>query len=138
MGDERFFALLADVMKRYDHRKIGTEEFRAVAASHLPPKSPDATLENFFEQWVYNTGIPSLKMSWSVKGKAPALRVVGTVEQADVDPDYSILVPVEVQARGRTITQWVQTGSSPAAFTVPVSAAPSKVLLDPRRSVLRR
>jgi hypothetical protein len=55
-----------------------------------------------------------------------------------VDQDYSILAPVEIQARGRTITQWVQTSSAPVTFTVPVPAAPSKVQLDPRRSVLRR
>jgi hypothetical protein len=138
MGDAPFFAFLGDLMKRYDHQKLSTEEFRAAAAAHLPPKSPDPALENFFEQWVYNTGIPSLKMTWSLKGKAPALRVVGTIAQADVDADYSILVPVEIQTRGRTITQWVQTGSDPATFTVPVAQAPAKVTLDPRRSILRR
>jgi hypothetical protein len=138
MGDERFFAFLGDLMKRYDHKKLSTEEFRAAAAAHLPPKSPDPTLENFFEQWVYNTGIPTLKMTWSLKGKAPALRVVGTISQSDVDEDYSILVPVEIQAHGRTITQWVQTGSDPATFTVPVGTGTAKVTLDPRRSILRR
>lgn len=138
MGDQPFFALLGEIMKRYDHGKMTTEEFRALAAARLPPKSEDASLENFFEQWVYNTGIPSLKLTWSVKGKAPAARVTGTVEQADVDPEFSVLVPVEIQTRGRTITKWVQTGSTPATFTVNVGQAPSKVALDPRRSILRR
>jgi hypothetical protein len=138
MGDERFFALLGDIMKTYDHQKVTTEQFRLMAAAHLPPKSEDPTLESFFEQWVYGTGIPSLKVTWSVKGKAPALRVVGTVEQSDVDADYSVLVPVEIQAHGRTITHWVRTGSAPATFSVPVAAAPAKVVLDPRRSILRR
>jgi hypothetical protein len=138
MGDERFFAFLGDIMKRYDHATVTTDQFRALAASHLPPKSPDPTLEDFFEQWVYNTGIPSLKMTWSVKGKAPSARVVGTIEQADVDSDYTALVPIEVTVRGRTITQWVQTGSGSTTFTVATGQAPSKVALDPHRSVLRR
>jgi len=139
MGDERFFSLLAGVSKRYDHQKISTDEFRARAAELLPAKSEDPKLEAFFEQWVYGTGIPSLKMTYTVKGKSPALRVVGTIEQADVDEDFSMAVPVEIQlARGKTMTQWVRTGSSPATFTVPVSQTPTKVTLDPHRSVLRR
>ena len=32
----------------------------------------------------------------------------------------------------------LQSGSAPVSFTVPVSQAPSKVLLDPKRAILRR
>ena len=125
--------------RRYDHKKVSTEEFRAHAAKFLPPKSEDPTLEGFFEQWVYWTGVPAFKLTYSVKGKAPALRVVGTLEQSEVEEDFTALVPVEIQiARGRTITHWVQSGSAPVSFTVPVSQAPSKVLLDPKRAILRR
>jgi aminopeptidase N len=139
MGDERFFSLLAQLAKRYDHKKVSTEEFRALAAELLPPKSADPKLEGFFEQWVYSTGVPALKLTYSVKGKAPALRVVGTLEQSEVDEDFTVLVPVEIQiARGRTITHWVQSGGAPVSFTVPVSQPPSKVLLDPKRAILRR
>jgi hypothetical protein len=139
MGDERFFSLLAQLAKRYDHKKVSTEEFRALAAELLPPKSADPKLEGFFEQWVYSTGVPALKLTYSVKGKAPALRVVGSLEQSEVDEDFTVLVPVEIQiARGRTITHWVQSGGAPVSFTVPVSQPPSKVLLDPKRAILRR
>lgn len=139
MGDERFFSFLSNVAKRYDHKKVSTEEFRALAAQYLPPKSEDPKLETFFEQWVYGTGIPALKLTYSVKGKAPNLRVAGTIEQSHVDDDFSTVAPVEIQvARGRTITQWVRTGSSPAPFSVAVSQSPSRVVLDPKRSILRR
>jgi hypothetical protein len=88
---------------------------------------------------VYATGIPGLKLSWSLKGKAPALRLVGTIAQSEVDEDFTALVPVEIQAaRGRTITQWVRTGNSPTTFTVPLATPPLKVALDPHRAVLRR
>src|SRR5579883_3413614 len=139
MGDERFLAMLGDIMKRYDHKTISTETFRELAASYLPPKSEDPKLEGFFDQWVYGTGIPGLKLAYTVKGKAPALKLVGTVTQSDVDDDFATMVPVEIQlARRRTITQWVKAGSSPATFTVAISQPPAKVTLDPKRSVLRR
>jgi len=139
MGDERFLSLLGDLLKRYDHKSLTTEQFREMAASYLPPKSDDAKLEGFFDQWVYGTGIPSLKLEYQVKGKAPALKLVGTVTQSEVDDDFATLVPVEIQlARGRTITQWVRAGSDPTTFTVALTAPPAKVALDPKRSVLRR
>jgi len=139
MGDDRFLALLQDLTKQYDHREITTDEFRQAAAAHLPPHTDDPKLETFFEQWVNGTGIPSLKLSYSVKGKAPQLRLVGTLTQSDVEQDFSTLVPVEIEtARGQTITQWIRTGGDATMFTVPLAQAPLKVALDPHYSVLRR
>jgi hypothetical protein len=139
MGDERFLAMLLDLIKRYDHREITTDEFRQAAAASLPPRSDDPKLETFFEQWVNGTGIPGLKLSYSVKGKAPQLRLVGTLTQSEVESDFSTLAPVEIEvARGQSITQWVRTGAEAVTFTVPLKQAPLKVTLDPHYAVLRR
>lgn len=138
MGDDRFLAMLLEMAKRYDHREITTDEFRLLAAGYLPPRSDDPKLEMFFEQWVNGTGIPSLKLSYVVKGKAPQMRLVGTLTQSDVDPGFTTLVPVEIEAaRGQTVTQWVRTGGD-ATFSVPLKQAPLKVTLDPHYAVLRR
>jgi hypothetical protein len=80
-----------------------------------------------------------LKLSYAVKGKAPELRLVGTVTQSEVDGGFSTLAPVEIQiARGQSITQWVRTGSDPVTFTVRLKQPPVKVILDPHYAVLRR
>jgi aminopeptidase N len=139
MGDERFLAMLGEAVKRYDRRDISTGDFRELAAEFMPPRSDDANLETFFEQWVYATGIPNLKLAWSLKGQAPALRLVGTVTQSEVDENFSVLAPVEIQVgRGQTITQWVRTGADGVTFTVPLKQPPVKVTLDPHHAVLRR
>jgi hypothetical protein len=139
MGDQRFLAMLAELDKRYDHKEITTDAFREVAAHSLPPKSDDPKLETFFQQWVYGTGIPALKLSWSLKGKAPTLRLVGTLSQSEVDEDFSTLVPVEIQvARGRVVTQWVRSANTPVTFSMALKEAPLKVTLDPHYAVLRR
>ena len=139
MGDQRFLAMLADLRKEYEQKPLSTDEFRITAARFLPPQSPDPDLENFFDQWVYGTGIPSLKLSYSVKGKAPALRLTGTVTQSDVDDDFSVPVPIEIQlGHGKTLTRWVRTANGAVTFTAALSQAPVKVLLDPGFSVLRR
>ncbi len=139
LGDAQFMAMLATVAKRFDHKELTTEEFREAAAAFLPAKSDDPKLQTFFDQWVYNTGIPSVKLSYSVKGKAPSVRLVATVTQADVEADFAAYVPVEIQiSRTRTVTHWVRTDSDPVTFTVPLAQAPLKVTLDPHHSVLRR
>jgi hypothetical protein len=139
MGDERFFSMLRELMTRYGGKEISTEDFRQLAAQFLPPKSDDSKLEAFFEQWVYGTGIPNLKLAWSIKGKAPSLRLAGTLTQSDASEDSSVIVPVEIQvARGRTITQWVRSSTDPVTFTVALAQPPLKVTLDPHYAVLRR
>jgi aminopeptidase N len=139
MGDQKFLALLAEISKRYDRRDITSEEFRLLAAEYLPPKSDDPKLESFFEQWVYGTGIPAIKLVWNVKGAAPNVRLTGTVTQSGVGEDFTAAVPVEIAiAKGRTMTQWVRSGEVPVTFTVALKAAPLKVTLDPHYGLLRK
>jgi aminopeptidase N len=139
MGDERFFSMLAEVMKRYGHSEITTEQFRALAAEFLPPRSDDPRLETFFDQWVYRTGIPTLKLAYSLKGKAGAWKLAGTLTQSDVPDDFETLAPIEIQLpRGQTITRWVRGSNEPTTFQVTLAQAPVKVILDPHNAVLRR
>jgi len=139
LGDDKFWAMLAELRKRYQWKSITTDGFRQLAAEFLPAKSSDPKLETFFDQWVYGTGIPQLKMTWGLKGKAPALRVVGTVKQSEIGDDFSVPVPVEIQfAKGKSVVQVVRTADEPVTFNVAVRQPPSKVVLDPGQSVLKR
>jgi len=139
MGDDRFLAMLADLRKEYQRKPLSTEDFRLLAARFLPAQSADPHLENFFDQWVYGTGIPSLKLSYSVKGKGAAVRLNGIVTQSDVPSDFSVLAPVEIElGHGKTLTHWVRTTDGPVTFSMPLPRAPVKVQLDPNYSVLRK
>ena len=110
MGDERFLSMLAELTKRYDSKPIATEDFRALAAEFLPPKSDDPKLETFFDQWVYGTGIPSLKLTYSVKGAAPNLKLTAPSH----NPTWT-----------RTSARWSRSKSSlPAAAPSPAGWPP--------------
>ncbi|SRR5579883_46706 len=139
MGDQKFSAMLSEIIRRFSKRQLSTEDFRALAAQFLPPKTDDSNLEGFFDQWVYGTGIPALKLTYTLKGKAPALRLVGKLTQSEVPDDFSVLTPVEIQAeRGQTIARWVRSSNEPVTFTVNLRQPPLKVALDPHDAVLRR
>ena len=137
LGGEAFLAMLGECVKRYAGASLSTAQFRALAAEFLPRDSFDPKLENFFESWVYGTGIPSLKLTWASQGRAPAITINGTLTQTGAPEDFEIFVPLQVQfARGAMETHWVKTSGDPVAFTFKVKSPAAKVLLDPQASVL--
>lgn len=143
MGDAQFTKMLAELRRRYEWKTIDTEQFRGLCAEFLPKGSPDKvapdpTLENFFDEWVYGTGIPALKLSYAVKGKPGAWRLTGVVTQSAVPDDFSVLVPIEIETGHGKVTRQIATASDPVSFSVPVSAPNAKAVLDPGQSVLRR
>jgi hypothetical protein len=129
-GDERFLAMLGELRRRYEWKTISTEQFQQLAAEFLPPHSPDPKLETFFEQWVYGTGIPTLTLNYSVHGKAPAVKLTGTVTQSDVDSEFSVAVPLDIESGSARQVKWVRTSGSPETFTASLNQAPVKVALD--------
>jgi hypothetical protein len=137
MGDEVFLKMLGELVRRNRFQSVSTDDFRQLAAEFLPRGADDPQLENFFEQWVYGTGVPTLKMDYKLQGKAPKMLIRGTIAQSGVDEDFTALVPVEVQLpRKKNIVKWVRTSSEGAAFTVEIPVAALRVSLDPSRAVL--
>jgi hypothetical protein len=137
LGDERFLKMLAELRRRYEFRSISTDDFRLLAREFLPPHTPPAALDGFFDNWVYATGIPALKLQYSVKGVAPAVKLSGTVAQSGVDDDFSIDVPVEVQfVKGAPQTIWVRTANDGASFSATLKQAPLRVILPAGTGVL--
>ena len=135
LGDPAFLKMLAELRRRYEWKPLDTEGFRALCAEFMPKGAPDAKLENFFDQWVYGTGVPTLKLTSNVK----AGKLTATVTQTDVSDDVSFPVPVEVLiARGKSVVKTVWTSAEPVQVTVPVISPTAKAVLDPGWSVLRR
>lgn len=146
LGDDLFWALLSETAKRYQRQSLTTTQFRDLAAEFVSRQSPkgsyrelDPKLDLFFDTWTQGTGIPGLKLTWSVKGAAPKVTLTGTVTQTDAPEDFSDAVPVEIQlGRAKSVTKWVRTSSEPVSFTMVLPSAPVKVLLDPQNATLKR
>lgn len=128
LGDDRFRAFLAELCRRYRLQTLTTDQFRLLAAQYLPPNSRDASLETFFDAWVYGTGIPVLRLKYAIHGT----RVTGTVEQSGVADDFSTLAPVEIRTGSqKPILEWVETGSDPTQFSRLLTEKPLGVALPP-------
>ena len=139
LGDAAFLKMLNALAQRNRYGRVTTDGFRVLAAEFLPAGSDDPKFESFFEQWVYGTGIPHLKLAHSVKGKPPKIQLQGSITQSSVSEDFSVPVPVEIQLPGkRMTTKWVRSASEPVTFAANLSQAPVKVLIDPYAVLMRR
>jgi hypothetical protein len=137
LGDDRFWALLRELRRRYEFRPVTTDGFAALVKEFLPPRVSKETIDSFFENWAYATGVPDLKVTSSIKGKAPSVRVTGTVEQKGVAPDFSVDVPVEIHFdKGAPQIVWVRTSDEPVPFAVTLKQVPVRVSIPAGTGVL--
>jgi aminopeptidase N len=140
IGDDRFIKMLAELRRRYDSRVVTTEQFLVLVKEFAAPRAAGLKAFNadaFFDNWVYSTGIPTLKLEYTAKGVAPSVKVSGTIDQTDVDDDFSMEAPVEIQfAKGPPQTIWVQTSNDGASFSATLKEMPVKVSIPAGRGVL--
>jgi aminopeptidase N len=137
LGDENFLKMLAELRRRSDRQSFSTADLRALVKEFLPQRVPAATVDGFFDNWVYSTGIPALKLTYSVKGLAPAVKISGKIEQSGVDDAFSIDAPIEVQfAKGPAQTIWIETSNAGATFSATLKQPPARVSIPIGTGVL--
>lgn len=135
LGDTAFVKMLAEARRRYEFKTMTTEDFRELCAEFLPKGSADPKLADFFDQWVYGTGMPTIKLTYSVSGR----RLSGTIMQSDVPDNFTVTIPVEIRVgNGKPVVKQVRTSSGSVKFTAEVAGPGAKATLDPGMSVLRR
>ena len=137
VGDEQFLRLLRDIATSYKLKRISTEDFRHEAARFVPPGSSDPELEDFFDQWVYSTGIPTLKLTYRVRKKRPGVILSGEIRQENVPAYFRVPVPLAIQTRnGQTLLHTVETTGEVTPFEVVLDSKPAPVTLDPDQTLL--
>jgi hypothetical protein len=89
LGDETFFAGLRSFYQEFKYRKAGSDDLRRSmeAASGVP-------LESFFEQWIYGSAIPRLRVSSRIQQEDG--RRAGTVTVRFEQTGRPFNVPVTV------------------------------------------
>ena len=136
-GDPDFFAFLRRLLESFEYKDLTTEQFRRLAADSLPEGYPDPGLENFFDQWVYDTGIPKLSVDYRIKGKGPRYTLQGRLVQTGVPESFSVTVPVEIHTTpGRSLTKYIRTEGEITEFRVVLQNRPSRVVADPGKTLL--
>jgi Peptidase family M1 domain len=107
-GDEAFFRGLRRFYRESRFRKVGTDDFRLAME-----RETGLSLERFFQQWIYGSAIPRVKVGYRVEGSDIVVRVEQVGEVFDVPVTVSIqysdrkavdvLVPVTEQVVERRV-----------------------------------
>lgn len=137
MGDESFFAFLRSLCDKFRLRSLTTEEFQSEAALFVPEAGTSAELDNFFEQWVYGTGIPSIRLDYDVKKAGGGFQVNGRLAQTDVSESFSVTLALRVRTPGGGETQqFVTTSGGVTEFQFSLAQKPTGISVDPANLML--
>lgn len=107
LGDSGFHKLQLAMLSEYAAKPISNEDFRLLASRFAPAGQHDRSLQDFFDAWVYGTGIPTLRLSGS--GSNASLVMSG------VDNEFTVDVPLACRSQsGNSETDWVhaETGDN--------------------------
>ncbi|MGH9778180.1 MAG: hypothetical protein ACRD5I_07190, partial [Candidatus Acidiferrales bacterium] len=138
-SDAAFLGVLRGVAEKTGEPLISDEFVRRLEAALPAGADVEGTgkLDWFFEQWVYNTGIPHYKLRWEARADGTAWRVEGSIEQSEVSEVFTMPLPVWAR-RGR---EWKKLGTavvtgSRVEFRFPAEWKPDEVRLDVQGAVL--
>ena len=170
-SDAAFFQFLRALKEEFAGKPVTTAAFRQLAEKYVVPArnaeggNKGRTLEWFFEQWVYGTGIPELKVearmetkpdqraarpagsvksgsSQAKRAASPgAAKITGTATLQGVDDSWVVPAAIYVQtARGEVFAgvalAVVPGGADDPHFSLPLPAGAQKVMVDPGQAVL--
>jgi aminopeptidase N len=135
LGDETFWKGIRAYYERFRNRNAQTSDLQAVMESASGKK-----LGQFFQQWLYQPGYPELV--WGSRYDDAKKELEIDVRQAQRTGSLFV-IPLTFSMRGsngREVSRTARltmTGQT-QTFTVPLTAKPASVVIDPDNTVLMR
>ena len=134
MNEDRFTNLMRDFFNKYNGFKASTEDFRKICDTHF-----NMDMSWFFNQWVYNTNVPTYKFSYkSIKKPKNKYLVKCKVKQENVPPDFIMYVPILIKFSGDRFARLrVKITGAECEFNLPLlPVEPEEVIFNDLNSVL--
>jgi aminopeptidase N len=128
LGDSVFWRSLRNYYSTYAGLTADTDDLRKVFE-----KESKTSLSQFFRQWLYEPGIPELKIEWNYNATTKKVNV--TVKQLR----GSFSFPLEIGIRsggGRISYLTIQVTSATTNSSIAVKDKPLQFLVDPNQSLL--
>ena len=135
-SDARFFRMLRDFISHYQGQSVSTEDFVHHAEKYMTAEidlEQNRQLDWFFNEWVYDTGIPAYTLKTESRVLASGrCAVQGDITQSGVPEDFEMPVRViAVYGRDRRATLGqVVVGSGGAHFKFTAPTKPQRVMID--------
>ena len=138
--DARFVALLRTLASKYAYRALSSADLqREIEAVMTPSMDLEGgrSMEWFFEDWVRGTGVPHYHVEFSVHHSEKGFLVSGKLFQSGVPRSFIASVPLYASAGVHPTELGVVIAAGPeTGFRFTTTAAPAKISIDPRMTLL--
>lgn len=129
IGDEAFFAGIADYYAAYRDRNASTGDFEAVMSRHA-----GQPLDWFFKQWIYGRSYPILSARWSWSADDRKLRIRVSQNQQWEALRFPLDLEIRTAAGGRR--ESIDVAERVVEVTLSADEKPLSVTLDPDQWLL--
>ncbi len=136
LGDDTFFAGIAEYVDRHKGGTVETADFRRAMED-----VSGVSLDQFFEQWAHRPGVPELDItaSYDLEAQALRLRVEQTQRIDEFVPAFVFDLPVHItRADGGVQEVVVHVNARTHEQSVPLRDEPRMVVVDPELHVMAR
>jgi len=133
LGDDDFFATLAQYRADHAYSSATTEEFRDIAEL-ISGRDLDA----FFQQWIYGEGFPIYSFEWSASPAAADWVLDLQIDQLQSGQLFSMPVDIVVTTASGTETFVVDSDQPSEQYQLTTTEPPVSVSLDPNNWILRQ
>jgi aminopeptidase N len=125
LGDEAFWKGISTYYRRFQNGNALTEDFQNV----MEEASGD-TLGEFFRQWVYTPGQPTIKGSWSFAGGILTVEI-NQAQTADIVYQTALDIGIISDRNVAPRVETVQLYRRQQMFSIKLEKEPVEVVLDP-------
>ena len=130
LGDSVFWRSIREYYAQYAGKTATSEDLQKVFE-----KVSGKDLKTFFRQWLYIPGQPDLDINWKYDQTKKVLSVTVNQKQSAL-----FEFPLELQILGGaedgTITKSIQVKEKQTVFSIPLSAKPQRIQVDPQIKML--
>ncbi|MBS9462043.1 M1 family metallopeptidase [Flagellimonas sp. 389] len=127
LGDEVFWKGIRIYYKTYRNSNVMTSDFRKIME-----EASGVKLNEFFQQWIFTEGYPSIKWDWSYKNR----KVVIRLEQTQNHHVFDFPLEIEILEKGKSFISTVQVNDKKSSFEMDVDSRPTTITLDPNLKLL--
>lgn len=131
LGDEMFFASLAEYGKTYRQQTVETGDFRRALE-----RKTGRSLERFFYDWTERPGHPVLSVATTYDAEAKAVRVVIKQSQKEDPFHLPIRIEMRIPEQEKPVVVTKEMTERELTFYVPVPKGPDLIRFDPEFSLL--
>lgn len=132
VGDEAFFGGARSFLERHRYAKAGAEDLRAA----LEAASGGRDLRPYFERWIYETGLPTLR--WSGRTEAGPAGFRTTIEVHAEGLPGPVPLEIAVTAAGGREARRVALDEGGGSWTIETTTRPRRLEVNGDRGLLAR